>query len=148
MPIVRLSEQRMVRPIEIVTNCLLKCHVYREGGKEGQFIKVNYRIQSRHGIMITGLLVQQGNRTTALFHQRQIPHRGLNSTAWVAYRAHGSVISVKHRQLVTDCQRLTTVPIVLQSCSIASAADVSVKLYCLCILNDLFSTMFIYPNAV
>src|SRR6218665_3920515 len=40
----------MVSPIENVTNCLLKCLVYRGGGKEGQFIKVNYHIQYRQGI--------------------------------------------------------------------------------------------------
>jgi len=50
----RLSEQPMVRPIVTVTDHLLKCLVYRGGGKEGQFIKVNYHIQSRHGIMIIG----------------------------------------------------------------------------------------------
>ena len=38
----------------IVTDCLLKRLVCRGGGKEGQFIKVNYQIQSRHGIMIIG----------------------------------------------------------------------------------------------
>jgi len=52
-------------------------------------------------------LVQHGNKTTAWFHPRQIPNQSLNSTAWVAYRAHGSVNSVnililKHRHgLVT-----------------------------------------------
>jgi len=30
----------------------------------------------------------------AWFHQRQIPHQSLKSTAWVAYRAHGSVNSM------------------------------------------------------
>ena len=50
----RLSEQLMARPIVIVTDCLLKCLVYRGGGNEGQFIKVNYHIQSRHGITIIG----------------------------------------------------------------------------------------------
>jgi len=44
----------MVKPIVNVTDCLLKCLVYRGGGMEGQFIKVNYHIQSRHGIMIIG----------------------------------------------------------------------------------------------
>ncbi len=48
------SEQPMVRSIVNVTDCLLKCLVYRGGGKEGQFIKVNYHIQSSHGIMIIG----------------------------------------------------------------------------------------------
>ena len=38
----------------IFIDCLLKCFVYREGGKEDQFIKVNCHIQSRHGIMIIG----------------------------------------------------------------------------------------------
>ena len=42
----------MVRPIVIVTDCLQKCLVYCGGGKESQFINVNYHIQSRHGIMI------------------------------------------------------------------------------------------------
>ena len=42
----------MVRPIVNFTDCLLKCLDYRGGGKEGQFIKVNYHIQSRHEIMI------------------------------------------------------------------------------------------------
>ena len=44
----RLWEQQIVN----VTDCLLKCLVYRGGGKAGQFIKVNYHIQSRHGIRI------------------------------------------------------------------------------------------------
>ena len=44
----------MVKPIVNVTDCLLKCLVYRGGGMEDQFIKVNYHIQSRHGIMIIG----------------------------------------------------------------------------------------------
>ena len=70
----------------------------------------------------------------AWFFQRQIPRGTLNSTAWVAYRAHGSVNSVsilimKHRHgLVTDCHQLPIVPIVLHSAPIVSAADVSVKL--------------------
>jgi len=52
-------------------------------------------------------------------HQRQMLRRTLNSTAWVAYRVHGSVNSVsililKHRhKLVTDCHQLLIVPIVL-----------------------------------
>jgi len=41
----------------IVTNCLLKCLVYRGGGKEGQFLKVNYHIQSRLGIMIIVIMI-------------------------------------------------------------------------------------------
>src|SRR6218665_2606471 len=47
-----------------------------------------------------------------------MPNRSLNSTAWVAYKALGSVNSVsslilKHRPgLVTDCHRLLIVPIV------------------------------------
>ena len=89
-----------------VTDCLLKCLVYRRGGKEGQFIKVNYHIQSRHGIM--------------------------NSTAWVAYRAHGEYSNPETSAWnVTDCHRLLIVLIVLQSAPIVSAADVlpiSVKL--------------------
>jgi len=114
-----------------VTDCLLKCLVYRGGRKEGQFIKVNYHIHSRQGIMIIG--PTNSNRTKAWFHQRQIPHRSLNSTTWVAYRAHGSVNSVsililKHQHgLVTDCHWLPIVPIVLQSAPIPSAADLSIK---------------------
>ena len=47
----------MVRLIVNVTDCLLKCLVFRGGGKESQFVKVNYHnnhIQSRHRIMIIG----------------------------------------------------------------------------------------------
>jgi len=36
-------------PIVNVSDCLLKCLLYRGDGKDGQFIKVNYHIQSRHG---------------------------------------------------------------------------------------------------
>jgi len=115
----------MVRLIVIVTDCLLKCPVYRRGGKEGQFIKFNYLMQSRQ------INDYWSIRTMAWFYQRQIPHRSLNSTAWVAYKAQGSVnpvssLILKHRHgLVTNCHRL---PIVLQLAPIVSAADVSVKL--------------------
>src|SRR6218665_2725003 len=70
-------------------------------------------------------------------HQGHIPRGTLNSSAWVAYRAHGYVnsvsnIIVKHRQgLVTDCHHLPMVPIVPQSAPMVSVADVSVKLYLL-----------------
>jgi len=52
----RLWEQPMMRPIVNVTDCLLKCLVYRGVGtwKEGKFIKINHHIQPRHGIMIIG----------------------------------------------------------------------------------------------
>jgi len=66
MPIVRTADG------EADCDCYrlsLKCLIYRRGGKQGQFIKVNYHIQTRHRILIIG---QQGNRTTAWFYQRQI----------------------------------------------------------------------------
>jgi len=63
------------------------------------------------------------------FIKDRYQHGTLNSTAWVAYRAHVSVnlVSIlKHQHgLVTDCHQLTIAPIVLQ---LGSAADVSVKL--------------------
>src|SRR6218665_3398065 len=68
-------------------------------------------------------------------HQRHISRGTLNSSAWVAYRAHGymnsvSNIIVKHRHgLVTDCHHLPMVPIVPKSAPMVSAVDVSVKLY-------------------
>src|SRR6218665_3443074 len=87
-----------------------------------------------HGLIADRYLPQRLNS-----HQRrQIPRGTLNSSAWVAYRAHGlvnsvSYIIVKHRHgLVTDCHRLPMVPmvpIVPQSAPMVSVADVSVKLY-------------------
>ena len=44
----------MVIPIVNVTDCLLKCLVYKGGGKEDQFIKVKYHIQCKHGITVSG----------------------------------------------------------------------------------------------
>src|SRR6218665_4001555 len=64
-----------------------------------------------------------------------MPHGTFNSSARVAYIAHGQVnsvsnIIVKHRHgLVTDCHHLPMVPIVSQSAPMVSVADVSVKLY-------------------
>src|SRR6218665_867169 len=71
-------------------------------------------------------MVQQGNRTMACFHQRQIPRGTLNSIAWVVYRAHVlvnsvSILILKYRHSLPI---VLMIPIVPQSAPIVSAADV------------------------
>src|SRR6218665_746291 len=83
-----------------------------------------------------------------------MPHGTFNSSARVAYIAHGQVnsvsnIIVKHRHgLVTDCHHLPMVPIVSQSAPMVSVADVSVKLYYQVIIQTIMlssiSIMLIY----
>src|SRR6218665_2920810 len=68
--------------------------VYRGGGKEGQFIRAYYHVQSRPGIMIVGPTRYLKNSLS----KARYPPQSLNSTAWVV----GLVQQVKGPNLFTD----------------------------------------------